>query len=91
MSKIKYQDGNYIEYTYYQPSNQYLINEIKYTGNSNTGLNPYNLIKFYYNTRYDNNEIYIAGSKILNNQLLNKIEVKAENQLVKNYELYYAL
>lgn len=88
LKKIKYPDGNYIEFNYtgnYEPK----IDEINYTGNSNTGLAPYNKIKFDYTSRSDGNVAYEAGVFLNTEFLLDKITVTAEGQTVRTYQLNY--
>lgn len=88
LKKIKYPDGNYIEFKYtftLDPK----ISEINYTGNSNTGLAPYNQIKFDYASRTDGSVIYEADVSLPINHLLDKITVTAESQTVRTYQLNY--
>ena len=50
VNKISDRLGNYIEFEYYQDeiNGELRIKEIRYTGNTNTGLLPYNKIEFIY-------------------------------------------
>ena len=50
VNKISDRQGNYIEFEYYQDliNGELRIKEIQYTGNTNTGLEPYNKIEFIY-------------------------------------------
>ncbi|MEO1628113.1 MAG: FG-GAP-like repeat-containing protein, partial [Bacteroidota bacterium] len=66
------------------------IYEIKYTGNSVTGQQPYNLVKFHYKTRTDQNTTYEHGNNVESRYLLDRIEVKAESSNVKTYEFKYS-
>src|SRR5690606_18629901 len=66
------------------------IQEIRYTGNIYTGLNPYNKITFEYAERTDKNTVYEGGFDIFNSLLLTKVKVYDENNIVqKTYELTY--
>jgi RHS repeat-associated protein len=92
LKRIKYPDGNYIEFNYTEGENT-RIDQINYTGNSNTGQDPYNKIKFDYfsATRSDNTVVYENGVAIRTNNLLERITVTTENQsqTVRTYELNY--
>lgn len=49
LNKVYDRNGNYIEYIYKEfGQNEFLISEILYTGNSNSGHAPTNVIKFHY-------------------------------------------
>ncbi|MFT6336125.1 MAG: RHS repeat-associated protein [Halioglobus sp.] len=91
VSKIIYQDGNYMEYEYNSSARDHRISEIRYTGNSVSGISPYNRVIFNYKDRgVTKNKTYEAGSTINLNNLLDNIEVKTEGDLlVKRYELSY--
>ncbi|MBX2959018.1 MAG: VCBS repeat-containing protein [Flavobacteriales bacterium] len=87
IDKIEDNNGNYIEYIYNTAN---LIEEIKYTGNTNQSLVPYNSVKFYYKDREDKNTYYYVGQQINNNKLLDYIEVLAENNLARKYRFNYS-
>lgn len=98
LNKIKYPDGNYIEYIYTNVDRDSRISEIRYTGNSAAGLSPYNKIIFEYKIATDSNSgasniktTYEAGSSMVSKYLLDKITVKAETdvQVVKTYQFNY--
>jgi RHS repeat-associated protein len=97
MNKIQYDDGNYIEFKYVNVDRDHRIDEINYTGNSVTGLLPYNKIKFNYLTRIESpfgftdiNTQYIAGSALTNKYLLDKIVITAESsQPFKTFDFKY--
>ncbi|MEO1625339.1 MAG: FG-GAP-like repeat-containing protein, partial [Bacteroidota bacterium] len=90
LNRIWYRDGNYIQFVWTSTDRDNRISEIRYTGNTITGQSPYNLIRFHYKVRRDQNAIYEAGSNLESRYLLDRIEVTAENSTVKNYELYYS-
>jgi len=87
LSKTYDNYGNYVEYSYTNTNNELLIDEIRYTGNSNAGTAPFNTIKFHYDIRGDKNITYIVGEAIPLEHILKKIEVLAHGQLVSTYEL----
>ncbi len=92
LNRISYKDGNYIDYHYENADRDIRITSIKYTGNTNTGLLPYNEIKFFYGNRGEfTNTTYQAENSVKLNNLLERIEITTENsELVKKYHLTYA-
>ena len=89
ISKIEDNQGNYIEYKYKSNFNDVYIDEIKYTGNNKTNLIPYNLIKFYYGRRSDDNTLFILGKEVKKELLLTEIRVKSEGKMTHKYKLDY--
>ncbi|MEO1627338.1 MAG: FG-GAP-like repeat-containing protein, partial [Bacteroidota bacterium] len=83
-------DGNYIEFYWISYHRDNRIHEIKYTGNTVTGQAPYNVMKFHYKFRNDQNTIYQAGSNIRSRFLLDRVEIEAEGSTFKTYELRYS-
>lgn len=63
--------------------------EIDYTGNANTGLTPYNVIKFEYAVRTDKHDFYDGGSSIASRYLLSNIIVYTEGEQMKEYAFNY--
>lgn len=88
LNKVRYKDGNYIEYKYLTTNDEPRIDEILYTGNS-TSLTPYNKLKFYYSERNDYNKLYVGGKEIQVRYLLDKIVITTENVTSKTYEFKY--
>lgn len=88
LNKVRYKDGNYIEYKYLTTNDEPRIDEILYTGNS-TSLTPYNKLKFYYSERNDYNKLYVGGKEIQVRYLLDKIVISSENITSKTYEFKY--
>ncbi len=93
----KYSDhkGNYIKYSYIEnnANGEYRINDIAYTGNTNTGLLPYNFVKFDYTDRVAV-PFYQGGSFVATSRLLSKIRTCLSNtctgaDLVNSYSLAY--
>lgn len=90
LNRVIYKDGNYIDYKYTTINNEMLIDEINYTGNINTGLTPYNKVKFNYLVRNDKNTTYEVGKAIQSNLLLSSIVVTTEGSVsFKSYNLNY--
>jgi hypothetical protein len=104
LNKVRYPDGNYITYEYSDPSISGIrdsrLLKIKYTGNDIPGatLAPYNVIEFSYKIRQettvngtfsDVRTVYEAGSSIVSKYLLDLVTVKAEDSVVKKYQLEY--
>jgi len=79
INKIKDVNGNYIEFSYEIIGRESRISQISYTGNSNTGLLPYNTISFFYVNRNDPNTSFDAGSSITSSSLLYHIVVGHTN------------
>ncbi|WP_439555632.1 FG-GAP-like repeat-containing protein [Dyadobacter sp.] len=90
MNRIKYPDGNYIDFKYLFTDRDSRIDEINYTGNTVTGLAPYNKIKFEYKVRGDINGQFLANSLVTSKYLLDKIVVTAEGAVSKSYLFKYS-
>lgn len=87
---VKFEDtnGNYIIYNYSKPFGKSLcINEILFSANYVSNNLPSNSIKFFYETAKRSEFSYIKGEKIEKVELLDRIEVKIDNQLFKKYEI----
>ncbi|MBS1581432.1 MAG: VCBS repeat-containing protein [Bacteroidetes bacterium] len=65
------------------------IVRIEYTSNPAQGIAAYNTVEFDYNGRTDKTTVFAAGSQIDNGFLLQRIDVKAEGVLMKQYDLKY--
>lgn len=89
INKIIDPNGNYIEYLYHedQLTGEYLIREIKYTGNASS--QPFNSIRFYYGVMLDQNFYYIAGKKLTYSKALKRIEVVSEGEETIEYNFDY--
>lgn len=100
ITKITDRLDNYIifEYDYDQSSKQKVLKCIKYTGNSNTGLQPYNALYFSYQARSDENEMYLKNniegtdySVIVPNKLLIKsIQSMSEGKIRRTFSFNYS-
>ncbi|MCE6988166.1 SpvB/TcaC N-terminal domain-containing protein [Dyadobacter sp. CY323] len=90
INRIKYPDGNYIDFKYLFNDRDSRIDEINYTGNTVTGLAPYNKIKFEYKVRADINGQFLVNSLVTSKYLLDKISVTAEGSISKSYQFKYS-
>lgn len=92
LNRIKYKDGNYIDYKYTNVDRDSRIDEIIYTGNTVLLQAPFNKIKFNYSVRTDINITYEAGEKVVSKYLLDNIVVTTEdNATFKTYEFKYGI
>ncbi|MEW6536816.1 MAG: RHS repeat-associated core domain-containing protein [Candidatus Auribacterota bacterium] len=82
--------GNYIKFNYNKTDEgEFYLTQIDYTGNTNTGLVPYNSIKFEYETRPDIRIAYQSGSKSKSSLRLTGIKCYAESNIVRSYKFDY--
>ncbi len=82
--------GNYIKFNYTKTDeDEFCLTQIDYTGNINTGLVPYNSIKFEYETRPDIRISYQSGSKSKSSLRLTSIKCYAESNIVRSYKFDY--
>ncbi len=78
--------GNYMRYEY----RDNLLRSIKYTGNSQANLKPYNIVNFRYASRPDVQLTYAAGLAVRrSDKRLVKIVVKANGKHVREYRIKY--
>jgi RHS repeat-associated protein len=91
VNKITDADGNFMTISYGQSTSNGEIwpTEINYTGNTAAGLSTYAKVVFQYTTDSNINTTYIGGKIIRPTKLLNKILVKYENELVRQYDFNY--
>ncbi|MBX9784093.1 MAG: FG-GAP-like repeat-containing protein [Chitinophagaceae bacterium] len=82
-------NGNYIDFKYENGFRESRLSEINYTGNANTGLLPYNRIKFDYETRQDKGISYDGGYTMESRHLISTITVIQENTAFKSYKFNY--
>ncbi|GAA0893873.1 hypothetical protein GCM10009122_35530 [Fulvivirga kasyanovii] len=83
--------GNYMTFEYHQDAENgsYLLSEIQYTGNENTGLAPQRSVRFFYEDRTDVEERYEAGGVVRTTKRLTQISTYVDNTNVLNYLLDY--
>ncbi|WP_370306068.1 FG-GAP-like repeat-containing protein [Sinimarinibacterium flocculans] len=92
ISKLSDPRGNEMTYHYLEDTinGDYVIDEIRYTGNPSQGLTPNTTVKFsYVTTRPDKEPLYVAGSKILQIRRLTQIETRIGTTPVRTYTLSY--
>lgn len=92
LNRITDISGNYIDFVYFNdiPGRRSAIYDIKYTGNTNTGLQPYNKIHFNYDVRSDANKQFDGGASIVSNLLVMSVEISGESgSVIKSYEFSY--
>src|SRR6185312_3925175 len=94
LKSVTDKSGNYQEYKYFinQTDRNFALTEIDYTGNSNTGMLPYNKIEFTYITlsNWQNRKVFEGGALVTSPFLLDKINIKnSDGVIVKNYECSY--
>jgi RHS repeat-associated protein len=68
-------NGNYVDFEYETINRECRIKQIKYTGNTATGLQPYNFVDFNYATRQDGNTVFESGASLASNSLLKSIKL----------------
>lgn len=92
ISKITDANGNYMTFTYYtnRSTGEFWPVQIDYTGNTNTGLAPYNTINFAYQPRPDITTSYVGGSGVTYSVLLNKIQTVSEGTTIREYNFSYS-
>lgn len=91
LNKMIWPDGNYIDFVYETIDREHRIKEIKYTGNSLAGFDPYNKIEFIYASSNFTFKTYEANNEINSSHLLERIIIKAEdNSAFKAYIFKYA-
>jgi len=89
INKIEDRFGNYMLFKYKQIDNEIVIDKIEYTGNFNKPVLPYNKVQFYYETKTDKSFYYVAGVKLNQNIILDKIKTYAEENVVNEYSFDY--
>ncbi|WP_326981703.1 RHS repeat-associated core domain-containing protein [Chryseobacterium sp. MYb264] len=92
--KSKDVQGNYITYTYAQPTgkNVAVISSIKWGGNETLGKPHFNEILFNYNVGVNRGVIeqsYLNGVSFVQDRLLSNIVVKTKNSQYRKYAIIY--
>ncbi len=90
ISKTIDRHGNYIVYEYDNSSQESRIKRILYTGNVGAGREPFQSVNFYYDLREDINSIFAKGTEFKQNHILSGIELKHNDNSVREYKLDYA-
>ncbi|MCP4162450.1 MAG: hypothetical protein GY760_20460, partial [Deltaproteobacteria bacterium] len=91
LDKVVDTNGNYIQIVYSKDQNQIYPEEIKYTGNLNTGVLPQNSIKFVQDTvsRTDSFSSYRLKTKVVTAKRLKSVEVYGNGEFVRKYNITY--
>lgn len=89
LNQMKDINENYIKYSYIEINGDSYIDKISYTGNSTTGMLPYNEIKFTYEDRPDMNMFYVGGLGISQTKRLTGIDISNEKIVVRHYTFSY--
>ena len=97
LKRVTDKSGNYQEYKYSisQTDRDFALTEIDYTGNSNTGQQPYNKVEFKYSVlpNWQNRKVFEGGaalsSSLTSPFLLDKINIKnADGVIVKKLSMW---
>ncbi len=92
INRISDRKGNYIDFEYSENNGMGRIKKISYSGNMNTGQQPYYFVEFHYTTgRQDKILSFVAGSKIEISEILTDITVKysTSTNYLQHYNLMY--
>ncbi len=89
LNRVEDLNGNYMAVSYVKDGNQIYPNEISYTGNASAPLAPFASVKFEYEPRPDESTNYIPGFKVTTSQRLKAIDVKADGNRLRKYQLEY--
>lgn len=90
INRVEDKYGNYYTYHYTNNNNEIVLNEIKYTGNSSAGINPYNSIKFYYDIKEDISFNFFKGNELKSNSIIREIEIFCEGHSLRKYVPTYS-
>lgn len=85
---------NALTYHYIEDSayGDFVIDEIRYTGNSTRTMSPDSRVKFVYDaTRPDREALFAAESRIIQTRRLARLETHAGTSLVREYRLTYGV
>jgi RHS repeat-associated protein len=89
VNKIIDANGNFMTFHYLNTGFEAAIDRIEYTGNSTAGINPYNKIEFYYDSKPISQSKYFAGKELKSDLLLRKISVYNQQEQVRTYDFNY--
>lgn len=91
VEKITDNYGNYISFYYTDYNGEKLINRVEYTANDDNNLSAYNNVEFYYSEREDINTHYVKDFALPMALLLDKVVIRAENEVVRTYDFNYQM
>lgn len=88
---VRWQDvqGNYISYGYINGNNVATVYRIDWGGNEHAGTPHFNNIIFNYEQRELRETSYVKGTRFVQNNILSSIEVRANGNIFKTYEMAY--
>lgn len=92
---VHYEDanGNFIDYNYktitYNGTNQLYIDTITFSGNAAAGIAAQNKIAFLYSASKRVERDYMKGQAVYSTQILNSIQVYANNVFFRNYQIQH--
>ncbi len=90
LTKVKDHLGNYYIFEYInEPGKEILIKNINYTGNTLTNNTPKNSLRFFYDQSSNQTNRYIGGFEIKNSTILNRIEIRVDQNLLCKYVFKY--
>jgi RHS repeat-associated protein len=91
LNEVKDARGNYMTLSYHEDnaSGEFWLERIKYTGNTQTGLSPYNEVRFVYQKRKDEQLSYVAGSPVRQSVVLTGVNMFANGERVHSYKFDY--
>ncbi|MDP5202034.1 RHS repeat-associated core domain-containing protein [Flavobacterium sp. DG2-3] len=92
---VHYEDtnGNFIDYNYktitYNSTNQLYIDTITFSGNTAAGIAAQNKISFFYDNAKRIERDYMKGQAVYATQILKSIQVHANNNLFRTYQIQH--
>ena len=91
LDRVEDTNGNFMEIRYFKDQGQIYLDEIFYTGNGS--LMPSNHIKFHLFDREerDTAPMYDTNAEVITAKLLNSIDVQANGERVRTYQLDYTM
>jgi len=89
LDEVRDTNGNYLKLTYTKANGQIYLQEIVYTGNHQAQVQGTNSVKFILEARSDDIFAYVSRSKVKTAKRLKRIEVYANDGLVRKYQLTY--
>jgi len=94
MNKLQDTAGNYVTFAYFHDggpdgSGEFGIQRVDYTGNSLTGLLPYNRVDFIYAPAPKAVDGWFSGEQYKQTKRLTNVKVYAEDALFRDYRLAY--
>lgn len=89
--KVEDNNGNYMVYSYSTNADngEILLESVEYTGNDVAGINPYNEVKFYYQTRQDTNIENLGDLEFLEDKIIRRVESFSNGTLLRRYDPKY--